>query len=77
MNEFDETMKYELADAKGRPNVRHPAALPACVICGGAIAEGELAEMYRRVEDEAEEGHVPESGFVHAECGLAAGWEVS
>ena len=40
-----------------------------CVICGGTItAQDEPGEMYDPDGDD-------ESGFVHAECGVAAGWE--
>lgn len=55
-----------------------PPSLGACAICGEPVTEGDAAEMHDadRLED-PELWSEAESGLVHPQCGISAGWKVS
>lgn len=49
-----------------------------CEICGEQVEEGSAAEMYDAATlADPEMFSEAQSGIVHAECGLAAGWKVA
>lgn len=49
-----------------------------CVICGEHVLDGGAAEMHdAAMLNDPDLWSEAEGGLVHAECGLAKGWEVS
>ncbi len=59
----------DLLDTEHIPGMR-------CAICGETIGNSEAAEMYDAANDRDRPGSDLD-GIVHAECGIAAGWQVS